>query len=310
MYAIIWLVMKGNKYIPGVLISAESIRKKLKNLKLDLICMVTNDVTEHKILNEVCDKVIKINYYERKVPEMKSDNQNKIYSSWMNVAATKWKCLDFTEYKKVLFIDADMVFQGTENDLIKLFKYKTPAGNFYRRSNEPFISYGIKHYFYKKKPESKTANADGKILLSGGERIPKKLLLKVIKKGLSVVNGTLVLLNPKQNKINFSEFYKDIKIPISDSGTDENLITLYYILNGFDWYQIPQNYMWIDWGKKVDFSKGLNDTKIIFLNFFGTQKPWEFKTPEYSDLKIWFDIKDELIKKNNKIKNYFKKIEN
>lgn len=309
--AIVWLVMKGNRYIPGVLTSAYSIKKKIKNFPVDLICMVTDDVTEYKILEEICDKVIKIDYYKRDVPRLRSDNQNKMYSSWMNVAPTKWKCLDFIEYKKILFVDADMIYRGSEKDLIELFKYKTPAGNFYRRNNQPFIPGGIKHYFYKKKSDSKTANKQGTILLSGGEKIPRKIILDTIKEGLSVINGSLILLNPNQNKkIKFSDFYKSAFVPVSDSAIDENLLTLYYALNGFDWYQIPQNYMWIDWGLSGDFTIGLKKKKIIFQNYFGLQKPWEFKTIEYPDLKIWFDIKDKLIKKNNKIKNYFEKIEN
>ena len=57
-YAYVWAIFKGDRYIPGILISSWSIKRT--NTKYDLVCMVTHDVSEkaRKILRKNSIKVI------------------------------------------------------------------------------------------------------------------------------------------------------------------------------------------------------------------------------------------------------------
>lgn len=101
--AYVWVIFKGDRYIPGVLASAYSVKRT--NTKYDLICLVTPDVSNigRKELAKICNKVIEINYIRVTRPKLKTTRQKELYKTWIDVSYTKWNILNLTQYKKVFF---------------------------------------------------------------------------------------------------------------------------------------------------------------------------------------------------------------
>ena len=61
-YAYVYVIFGGDRYVPGVYLSAYSLKKL--NTKYDIVCMVTDDVSNEAIqhLKPVVDRIIKIKY--------------------------------------------------------------------------------------------------------------------------------------------------------------------------------------------------------------------------------------------------------
>lgn len=59
-YAWVVLVMKGDAYVPGALVTAESIKRT--GSKYDVVCMVTPDVTKRDKLAIIFNKVVEVPY--------------------------------------------------------------------------------------------------------------------------------------------------------------------------------------------------------------------------------------------------------
>src|SRR5579872_796430 len=127
-YAYYTLVMKGDNYIPGALVLGKSLREV--KTKHKLICMVTEDVSINgkEILKLVYDQIVLVPYITGNCIPMPSQKQRDMYDNWINDSFTKWNILKIgEEYKKVLFVDADMIF--LEN-CDHLFDLETPAAIF------------------------------------------------------------------------------------------------------------------------------------------------------------------------------------
>ena len=135
-YAYVWLVMRGNAYIPGVLVSAYSIR--LTATPHELVCLVTEDVTHaaRQLLRRLFDDVIVVPYMSARVRQLRSAKQQQLYESWQPVSFTKWNCLSLTQYTKVLFLDADVIAMAS---IDHLFQLHAPAGTFSSPRATPFL---------------------------------------------------------------------------------------------------------------------------------------------------------------------------
>ena len=121
------LVMVGDAYVPGALVVGYSLRKV--KTKHDIICMVTDDVSEDArvALGEVFDQVIQVDYIGAPSAHAMGKGQEKGYRPWIGKAYTKWNILSFTQWDKIAFVDADMVFVKNSDHL---FDLDTPAGCF------------------------------------------------------------------------------------------------------------------------------------------------------------------------------------
>ena len=137
-YAFVWLLMIGEDYLPGVLVSAQSFRRVETNA--DLVVMVTPDIsrTSKKILSGMFNAVIDVPYIEVKTKPIKTQKQYKIYNSWISKSYTKWNILGLVNYFKVCFIDADLV---ALKNIDELFDLSIPAAVFksaYTRLIDPY----------------------------------------------------------------------------------------------------------------------------------------------------------------------------
>jgi len=264
--AVVCLVMLGDLYIPGALVVAKTFKKYNKNIldNTDVVCMVTKDVTEkgRNILIKYFDKIVVVPYIEQNT-KMFSKKQNEIYKKWMNVSFTKWNCLMLTEYKKILFLDADLLIM---NNIAELFDINTPAAIFYLDSSRE-----MKNYIFKK--------------YKMGEKIKNEDIEYQLENSGNVLDASLVLLEPSVEtfkglkKIIYKNknFYKPRN---SISGPDEVCLTEYYLEHG-GWHNIYWKYNITLWKNKLP----LNEIKI--LNFRST-KPW--MTDEcWDDMKLWWN---------------------
>lgn len=108
-YAYITLLTNDN-YLPGIIILNESL--KSVNSKYPLKCIVTDYVSEQVIteLNSYNIETIKVNtiYFPDKIAEFNKQIDQKFAETWKHCLA-KLYCFTFTNYDKVIFLDADLL---------------------------------------------------------------------------------------------------------------------------------------------------------------------------------------------------------
>ena len=137
-YAIITLLF-GNSYLPGILLLGSSIRKVMPNeykKYIQLCCMVTNDVTpeSRSMISKIYDRIIDVKYIQ--IPTNLIDHKDESTRNTYSKTFTKLRIFEFTEYEKVLFLDADMLV--VKDEIFSLFNLRTPAAIFLGKlSNNP-----------------------------------------------------------------------------------------------------------------------------------------------------------------------------
>lgn len=153
--------------------------------------MITHDVSIGgvKQLQTVFDYVQLVKYIEVETKPLKNKKIESRYGTWKSVAYTKWNLLNMTQYKKVMFMDADLVIM---ENIDSLFDLKTPAGTFSLSQSKPFVNKGI-YNTYRSVMHGKPVNR------------------KEIKKGFKsfVCIGTSLVITP--NKEHFNMYIEMVK---------------------------------------------------------------------------------------------------
>jgi lipopolysaccharide biosynthesis glycosyltransferase len=127
MYAIATLVMGGNSYVPAAVALAKSIKRFSNHSDVDLVCLITDDVTDVAPLEQQYHHVYIVNKITATdIPSLGGLSATKIYH-WISDAPTKWNIFALDKYEKVLFLDADMIVL---QDIYELFSLDVPAGMF------------------------------------------------------------------------------------------------------------------------------------------------------------------------------------
>ena len=289
-YAYVWLLMKGDRYAPGLIISAFSIKKTNPAKNIDFVAMVTNDVSKEVIkeLKKIMDKVIIIDYIKKKSNnENLTKRQTQLYIKWISSSYTKWNCLSLYKYKKILLIDADIVIV---KNIDSLFKIIPPAGVFHNYwSNHHIKNSKIKEYFLEPKENQLKHN----IL------VDKMSIYKGLNKNGFVINGGLVLLKPSK------KYFTDFKGMLTNidkfgfnsySGVDEQSIVFF-----MQFYNKGPKKRWRNINKiynsiaSKEFNKNKINYKIRAIHYMGEELPWE--SGAWDDLVPFFYIAKEGIKK-------------
>jgi len=277
------LVMGGDRYVPGALVLGHSLR--LVQTKFDTICMVTSRVSPQAIaeLEQVFTYVRPVDCISVPSRPMRGKKQQTLYSQeFTSTIFTKWTCLTFTEYDKVVCVDADIAFQQNADDL---FNLSTPAGTF----DNPWHS-GEGWY--------------GRI--SHGDRVLPGTIQAAYKdlQGY-VVFGSLVVLSPSLDDFQRltrlltaqTPYGKDI---LATNGPDEIAITeLYVPQTGKSkgvWTHIDPRYHLIPWKIYSPPLGKIRPGEARALHYFGKEKPWEMERGSWADLKLWWTIWDSLQK--------------
>jgi len=271
------LVMKGDAYVPGALVTAQSIKRT--KTKYDVVCMITNDVKKREELELVFDKVVEVPYISAISNKLSGEKQNKIYEKWINTAYTKWNCLNLTEYNKVMIVDADKIFL---RNIDELFDLPAPAGTF----SNPWVKSNYTS-------------------LQHGKPISTVEIAKNLHNGV-VATGTMVLLNTHDTKTlqqtpTFPEWLKKNEpfgSPKCKSMTDEQSIVKYLINK--TWHHIDESYNAIPW--KWDWLKG-RVPKVY--HYFNVEKPWNMDPNKWEDIEPWWALAGEIIAKHPNTKSCF-----
>jgi len=292
-YAFVSVIFGGNMYVPGAIVLAESIKIKNKLSNIDIVCLITSDISNNakKDLEKVFNRVIRIDYITKETTPLYSEKQKKRYNTFANKLFTKWRCLTLVEYKKIIFLDADMVILG---DITSLFELPTPAAPFqwidikedkYRHTNNTYIKY--KH----------------------GEQIPidyvRNQLYNI--KASHVLNGELVLISPQVGDMErFLEFINTKQVYGHSNcinTMDSQSIVDFYLNINKSFTQISRIYSNIPW--YID-----SPTNYKVLHYYGI-KPWSTPKDKWPDLHIWWKFADVVyLKYNIDIdQKYFKIIE-
>jgi alpha-N-acetylglucosamine transferase len=269
-FAYVTLVMRGDKYIPGALALAYSL--KVSGTRADVICMVTDDVDRTKLDRErLFDKIIVIPYI-RHASKLTTDKQKKIYASWIDDSFTKWNCLRFTEYSKVCFVDADIIFRSCPDSV---FDKRAPGAVF----SLPWTFRSAKDVWYR---------------FDRRRRIGPDLIRRALSEKSTVGGAGFMLLEPN---IPFFEKIQEVigrrAAPYGHdtciSAPDEQSIAEASAESGMQWTFLSPGYSAIlrhpEWTARET---------IIGVHYISADKPWMFTRGKWPDFAEWWDLWDRM----------------
>lgn len=270
--AYVWLMMKGDEYLPGIIASVYSVKRF--NPVADLVVMVTDDVSVDAIkkIELVATKVVKVDYIKFTNKFKMDPKASKKYGSWIDVSYTKWNCLALP-YKKVFLLDADVI---AVKPIDHIFEMKTPASIFYQIS--PWN-------------DLHTGKRDKDKRLVEGAEVSKNVIDKLLNhKFYHLAAASSILLEPGKEK--FAKFIDSINalpdggFPNGTGGDEQSISYFESIIMGHTWYNLSikwNSVMWMDYHS--------NDPLI--MHFMAKDKPWNVDFKLFDDLPLWYTIFNE-----------------
>ena len=310
-YAYVFLVFGGDGYIIGAVTAAYSLITT--NTKHDIVCMVTDDVSQEAIseMHKLNIKTILIPYLEYKTKPLITKRQRDLYSSWIDKSFTKWNCLSLIQYEKILFLDADLIVL---KNIDHIFNETAPMGIFENRYDELLTKKGIKNFYRRSIKQSKFKEVIH----------PYSINKALLNRGF-VFTGNCVLLEPNIQQ------YEDYKKMMNDetepfgfncmSGYDEQSLSYYISVykNGpkLKWKNLTSYYGFILWhfleknpylknNTKHQLENNSDLKKTFVMDFFGEHKPWNQTRGTYVDLEYWYDMVKKMYHNNPSVKLDFK----
>jgi hypothetical protein len=287
--AIFMLCMLKDHYVLGACIAAfthkQFINKLNLNVKLVIMC---DDYIYNKYKNLLTiyfDRVIKIDLVYHNL----DSNYKKLYHikekyTWINSSLSKWNCMQFEEYNKILFLDIDIL--PIKEKFYNLFKFNTPA----------FHNVLIKKTCLNNKGYNKFTN------FSYSDYIYNKF------NKIGTMDGGICLLKPDKKMYNdyikfANNIYKNGIYSIDKSGPDETSLFFFFSKKNINLYDICSDYCFIPWDYDIKF---INKAKAI--NFLSWVKPWQ--KPLFfcwNEEIMWRDIYN-LIPYNANLQNLLEKV--
>ncbi len=269
--AIFMLCFLKDHYVLGACISAfthkQFIRKLNLEIKLVILCDGYIYKKYHNLLQVYFDRVIEIKLRKFSLNKDYKFSKKK-YNEWMSYSLTKWECLKYEEYDKILFIDIDIL--PLKDKFYNLFSFNTPA----------FHNIGI-----KKKCINNTAY-NNFINFSYKEYIQRYQLINI-----GTIDGGLCLLKPSKETYNeYIKFtqntYKNGIYSKEETGPDETSLFYFFSKKNINLYDICNDYSFIPWDHEL---KNIKNAKAI--NYLALVKPWR-KTLflAWPEEIIWRDI--------------------
>ena len=287
-YAYVWLLMKGDSYLPGIITSVYSVKRT--NFKADLVVMVTPDVSEksREIILKCATHICEVPYITISSLPLKSARQKEMYSHWINSAYTKLNILALP-YDKVIFMDADTIHLKSS---FELFQMNTPAAPYANPFVRPLGN--IKDHYIGRR------GSDGYPIHNA--EINKKLINTILKNGGILPISSSLIITPNiedyNNYLKMLNEYVENKQPFGYSkcinGYDEQSICKYYSeIENKNWRAVHQRYNYIAW-KNGFLAKG--DYPYV-LHYMSENKPWLMDPAKYDDLISWYKMASEAIDK-------------
>jgi hypothetical protein len=302
-YAIVMLCMLKEHYVFGACISAfahKFIMKKANIDNISLVIMCDKIVYENhsNLLRQFFDDVIEIELDDYKISKKYKFSERWINKyKWIVHSTSKWQCLNFTNYDKILFIDIDIL--PISHKFYNIFLQKTPS----------FKNFPIPDNDNKQQYVAQYNCVDNEKVVDPLYNITSYKKYTDSDKQMSL-NGGIVLLKPDK------EVYKKYKNFIDEmfgqdgifarkrSGPDETSLFYFYtkIMPKKKFYRICKKYAVVPW----DAPKRIPDA--LAINYLSYVKPW--LKPifcAWEEEMLWRDIY-EAIPKNKELDSLFKKV--
>lgn len=275
------LMSPGEAYLPGVLTLGFSLLLHRNNpTDYDTAIMVDQKIAQNPQIIGVLQQfyggnIFPVPLIEAKVKALTTQRQQEVYGSWIERSFTKWNCLQFVNYEKVLFLDADTL---VVRDIADIFSLPTPAADF-RLYFSASRSWGGIFYPY---PAG----------LKEGDPIPSDRVQLGLQYG-NVGGGGVVLLTPSlETYLVLLEEIKTTSANVSGSGygfggisgPDEQALTMTYLRQGKPWYLLSSEYQVVP----KDTYAYPEITRPKIFHFIGG-KPWDpqMQAKGYPDVGIW-----------------------
>lgn len=272
--AYVWLVMFGDRYVPGIITSVYSMIQTKP--AADLVVMVTPDVSE-KAIKQISKlaKVVKVGYITFKGLFNHEDPLKK-YSSWIESSCTKWRCLDLRQYEKVFMLDADLIV--TKN-IDEVFSYSAPAGIF--QQQKPLYGSVLSRYLDKRH------NLPEKTVL-----LPSDIEKLLKTKNQLLASATGMLLEPIGDVELFIDEIASMKGKYPNTtGIDEQAIAYYMsIVLKKSWTVLDTKYNAVPWWK---YKGTMGSIYGNVLHFMTKEKPWERDSSEFPELALWSKVQKQ-----------------
>jgi hypothetical protein len=311
MFAIVTLVMRGDRYVPGALAFAYSTKKYMPEDvrdQVDVICMVTDDVSimARQQLTQWFDRVILVPYITYPHSFVSTKLFQEKYASWIKQSVTKWNCLGFHEYQRVGFFDADcLIMQDITGALMNETYKKHVAGCFSNAWSETCgLTNGMLDFYA---PYISQRNPERSPI------IPIIALHRAFhnqqQRMSFVCAGSSIFFTPyKDAQLDFISFVQqDSEARISTlscggSGPDDQLIVKFLLhrhpihkAQKF-WQHLHAGWCFIPWKPQLLIAQGLIDPRDVFVRHsFNIQKPWEMERNLYPDLLEWYEAYDSAV---------------
>jgi hypothetical protein len=268
--------MLGDAFVPGALVLAHSLRRV--GTARALVCMVTPDVSQgaRGALAELFDHVREVPYIAAPTAPLPTEKQRKLYP-WINRAYTKWNCLGLVQWRRVIFVDADMCFAENADEL---FELPAPAGCFcsaWLEAESPYL-----RWWRQRHPSAAE--------LPHGAVLPPALLLGALASPTFTVIAALVSLNTDRGAVGRFRAFLEAGAPygarhrVRGSGADETSIVEFAARAGQPWRHIHPRYEAIP--RKPGWGTGAGAVKA--WHFHGGDKPWAVAPGTWPDLALWW----------------------
>jgi hypothetical protein len=256
----VFVIWGDPKYLVGAVVAAASLRR-VRTVH-HIVLLHTNDISEY-LPEKVFTKTKRVDLLTYHTRPMRTQKQAELYAGDFNrVSCTKWQCMGLSEYQKVMFLDADLVFQRNCDFLMSM---QSPAATFTNPFNAAFARGGFHDAYGHPKH---TAVISRKQIEDGLERG-------------NVAAASMVLLTPgtkvlEEYKTWMGGFTEDRPYghPGCFSGADEQSITEFLGINKKQvWRHIDPIYQAIPW--KKNWLPGVDILKRAFALHYYHSKCWE-----------------------------------
>ncbi len=279
--AVVW---GGDRYVPGALVVAGSLRRV--GARHDLVCMVTPDVTETSLtrLRLVYDHVVSAELISCQSRKFGASRQGQLYNHWLDTSFTKWNALRLTGYSRVLVVDTDMTFLTNCDEL---FELAPPAACFSMPWAEPY-SAETRNYFL----------GGGRGALAHGDTVPAVDILAALDSPrpsfvgctwTTLLEPSLARLKELAELINRGPVYAEGRACVNTP--DEISLAETYASRGVSFRHISPKYAAIPWHPAWVSA----DCRAI--HYHGGEKPWEMARGDWPDLAQWWVVADALTAK-------------
>eukprot|EP00042_Codosiga_hollandica_P043264 m.408585 g.408585 ORF g.408585 m.408585 type:complete len:358 (+) comp56509_c0_seq3:1-1074(+) len=249
----------GDAYIQGAAVLAFTLRQQ--KTTADIVLMVTDDVPAASVAAaaRVFDHVVPVQHITATTAHLPYKRFQHMYT-WLNNCLTKFRCLQLTQYRRVVFLDADMVAVSNPDSI---FEVSAPAGicSIIKtpQDNEQFHG--------------------------------KPIDPKIIDNSLSDygIRGCTLLLRPSENEFKrLMDHVASLDVvgdPKRHIGPDEFFITNYFRRY---WYHLHSRFGCTSWK-----TEDVGSAQPVFLHFV-SEKPWAY-TKEWDDFKLWNKLAQQLV---------------